>query len=123
MRRIYDAFARWDVDEMLRDVAHDFVMTLPDTVPFGGTRHGPDAMHTFARIYQDWIDGPFADPDDFLDAGDRLVVLGRLRGRGKATGRDYEVDFAHVWAFEDGVPCRLRSYFDSAPIMEALSEG
>ena len=39
--RIYAAFARWDVEEMLRDVTHDFELRLPDTVPFGGTRHGP----------------------------------------------------------------------------------
>jgi ketosteroid isomerase-like protein len=121
VRRIYAAFARWDVDEMLRDVTHDFELIVPPAVPFGGTRHGPEAIRTFARIFRDHVDGGFADPDDFLDAGDRMVVLGRMRGRGRSTGRDFEAHFAHVWTFSDGVPSRCRSYFDSAPILEALT--
>jgi uncharacterized protein len=64
-----------------------------------------------------------ADPDDFLDAGDRMVVLGRMRGRAKASGREYEVEFVHVWTMTDGVASRLRAYFDTAPIMAALGEG
>ena len=79
VQRIYAAFARWDVDEMLSDVSHDFELTLPDALPFGGTRHGRDGVRTFAQLFQDLIEGGFADPDDFLEAGDRLVVLGRRR--------------------------------------------
>jgi ketosteroid isomerase-like protein len=121
VQRIYAAFARWDVDEMLSDVSHDFELTLPDPVPFGGTRHGRSGVRAFARLFQDHFEGGFADPDDYLEAGDRLVVLGRLRGRARETGREYEVPFAHVWAFSDGVPCRCRSYFDSSPVVAALS--
>ncbi len=120
VKRIYAAFERWDVDEMLRDVTHDFELIVPPAVPFGGTSHGSEAIRTFARIFQEHVDGGFADPDDFLDAGDRVVVLGRMRGRGRSTGRDFEAPFAHVWTFSDGVPSRCRSYFDSAPIMEAI---
>ena len=120
VQRIYAAFARWDVEDMLRDVTHDFELTLPDPVPFGGTRHGPGAVRSFARVFQDHVDGAFADPDDYLDAGDRLIVLGRMSGRGRETGRPFEVEFAHVWTFSDGVPSRCHSYFDSVPILAAL---
>ena len=51
-----------------------------------------------------------------------IVVLGRLRGRARATGEEYEVDFAHVWTLSDGVPSRCHSYFDTAPIMAVLSD-
>ncbi len=121
VRRIYAAFARWDIDEMLRDVTHDFEFVLPESVPFGGRSHGSEAIRTFARLFQEHVDGGFADPDDFLDAGDRVVVLGRMRGRGRSTGRDFDAPFAAVWTFSDGVPSRCRSYFDSAPIMDALT--
>ena len=121
VQRIYAAFSRWDVDEMLSDVSHDFELTLPDPLPFGGTRHGPQRTPRVRTALPRPRPGGFADPDDYLEAGDRLVVLGRLRGRARETGRDYEVPFAHVWAFSDGVPCRCRSYFDSAPIVAALS--
>ena len=120
VRRIYGAFERWDFDELLSNVSHDMELTLPDTVPFGGTRHGPGGIRTFARLFQDHLEAGFAEPDDFLDAGDRIVVTGRIRGRARRTGRDFEVPFAHVWTFSDGVPSRCHSYFDTAPVMAAL---
>ena len=120
VRRIYSAFSRWDVDDMLRDVTHDFELTLPDTVPFGGTRHGRGGLRAVARIFQVHIEGGVAEPDDILDARDRIVVLGRIRGQGRASGTDFEVPFVHVWAFSDGVPSLCVSYFDTAPIMAAL---
>jgi uncharacterized protein len=123
LRRIYGALSRWDVDEFLRDLAHDIEWSLPDTVPWGGTRHGHDGMRAFATIFQDHVEGTWADPDDFLDAGDRIVVLGRLRGRARATGQLFEVDFAHVWTLTDGMASRCRSYFDSSPILSALEGG
>jgi uncharacterized protein len=120
LRRIYDALLRWDVEEFARDVTHDFELILPETVPWGGTRHGRDGVEAYAAIFRDHVEGQWADPDDFLEAGELIVVLGRLLGRARATGEEYEVDFAHVWTLSDGVPSRCRSYFDTAPIMAAL---
>ncbi len=122
LRRIYDALARWDVDEFANDVTHDFELVLPKTVPWGGTRHGRDGVEAYAAIFRDHVEGQWADPDDFIEAGDLIVVLGRLRGRARATGEEYEVDFAHVWTLSDGMPSRCRSYFDTAPIMAVLSD-
>ena len=120
LRRIYDALFRWDIDALADGVTHDFEMTLPETVPWGGTRHGREGVSTFGTIFRDHVEGQWADPDDFIDAGDLIVVLGRLRGRAKASGQEYEVHFAHIWTLSDGVPSRCRSYFDTAPIMAAL---
>jgi uncharacterized protein len=122
LRRIYAAFSRWDIDELESDVAHDFELSLPDSLPWGGTRHGHDGVRAFATIFQDHIEGVWADPDDFLDAGDRVIVLGLLRGRVKETGREFELGFAHVWAFSDGAAWRCRGYFDTAPIIAALED-
>jgi ketosteroid isomerase-like protein len=120
LRRIYEALSMWDVDELLRDLAHDIEWSLPESVPWGGTRHGHDGVRAFATIFQDHVEGPWADPDDFLDAGDRVVVLGRLQGRARATGEAFEAHFAHVWTLSDGIASRCQSYFDTAPVMAAM---
>ena len=120
LRRVYEALSRWDVEGFVSDVSHDFELISPDTVPWGGPRHGHDGMRTFAAIFQEHIEGPWADADDFVDAGDRIVVLGRLRGRARASGEEFEVPFAHVWSLSEGVPSRCRSYYDTAPIMAVL---
>jgi ketosteroid isomerase-like protein len=120
LQRIYDALSRWDIDEFADNVTHDFEFVLPETIPWGGTRHGRDGVSAFATIFRDYVDGQWADADDFIDAGEVIVVLGRLRGRVREGAKDYEVHFAHVWTLSDGVPSRCRSYFDTAPVMAAL---
>ncbi len=120
LRRIYDALSRWDVDELVKDLAHDIELNLPESLPWGGTRHGHDGVRAFATIFQDHVDGVWADPDDFLAADDRMVVLGRIRGRARESGQGFEVPFAHVWTLSDGIGSRCRAYFDSAPILAAL---
>jgi ketosteroid isomerase-like protein len=120
VKRIYTALTRWDMEDLVADVSHDIELTLPDPLPWGGTHHGPDGVRSFAQIFRDHVDGSWADPDDFLDAGDRIVVLGRVRGQARRSGRDFEVGFAHVWTLTDGIASRAQLYYDSAPILSAL---
>jgi ketosteroid isomerase-like protein len=72
------------------------------------------------ELHAEHVDGSWFDPDDFLDAGDRIVVLGRARGRAMATGEEFEVPFAHVWTLSDGVPSQFVGYVDATPIVAAL---
>jgi len=120
VRRIYTAINRGDIDELAADVAHDIEWSVPDFVPWGGTRHGPDGIRAFADLFQDHVEGNWADPDDFLEAEDRVVVLGRLRGRARATGQAFEVGFVHVWTLSDGAVSHLRAFYDTAPVLAAL---
>jgi uncharacterized protein len=123
VRRIYEAMSRWDIDELAQSVTHDFELNMPESVPFGGTRHGYDGVKAFASVFEEHLEGPWAEPDEYLDAGDALVVLGRLRGQGRESGRAFEVPFAHVWTFSDGAPSRCRAYYDTAPITAAIEAG
>ena len=81
-----------------------------------------DGVRSFAQIFRDHVDGVWADPDDFLDAGDRIVVLGRVAGQARDSGREFEVDFAHVWTLADGVASGARFFYDSAQILAALED-
>lgn len=120
VRRIYTALTRWDIDDLVADLTHDIEWSLPEPLPWGGTHHGPDGVRAFAQIFREHVDGPWADPDDFLDAGDRIVVIGRLRGEARESGRDFEVEFVHVWALSDGVASHVRVFYDTTPILAAL---
>jgi ketosteroid isomerase-like protein len=120
LRATYSAFQRSEGEELPEHVAHDIEWNLPEAVPWGGTHHGPGGIQAFLEIFHEHVEGSWADPDEFLDAGDRVVVLGRMRGRSKAHGTGFEVAFAHVWGLTDGVPSSMRSYFDTAPVMAAL---
>jgi ketosteroid isomerase-like protein len=119
LQRIYGALSHGSTEELLSAVAHDIEWSLPETLPWGGVHHGPDGIQTVVEIFQDHADGSWV-ADHFLDAVDRIVVLGRMRGRAIASGREFETPFAHVWGMSDGVPASFRGYLDAAPIMAAL---
>lgn len=72
------------------------------------------------RPEADPIEGTWADPGELFDVGDRIIVLGRMRGRARATGRSFEIPFPHVWGLTDGVPSRCRAYLDTAPVSTAI---
>ena len=121
VRDAYDAFDRHDLDGLLGLLSHDVVWHAPETLPWGGTRHGRDGVTTYFELLDEHVEGGWGDPDEYLDAGERVVVLGRLRGRARATGGEFEARFVHVWDFQDGVAVNFDSIVDSAAILAALA--
>ena len=120
LRRIYDAMQRQDADQLSESVTHDVEWVLPDGVPWGGTVHGHLGVIAMVELFKDHVEGIWADPDEVIDGGDRMVVLGRMQGRARASDKEFEVPFAHVWGLDEGVPSRFRAYYDTAPIAAAL---
>ena len=95
LQRIYEALSRWDVDEFANGVTHDFVLTLPETVPWGGTRHGRDGLEAFRDdLHGITSRGNGPKRTSSSTPVSVIVVLGRLRGRARATGDEFEEHFA-----------------------------
>src|SRR5918912_4142939 len=46
------------------------------------------------------------------DAGERVVVLGEIVGRGRLSGLPFRSPFGHVWTIRDGKAVRLDGYLD-----------
>jgi len=53
------------------------------------------------------------DPEEFIDAGERVVVLARLSARGRESGVSLERRDGMVWTVRDGKAVRL-DYFNNA---------
>jgi uncharacterized protein len=123
LRDIYAAIQRHDTDRLSEALAHDIEWTLPESVPWGGTHHGHLGVTAVVEIFEEHVDGLWADPDELIDGDDRVVVLGRVSGTARATGEHFEVPFAHVWTLTDGLPSRFRGYYDTAPVTAALGLG
>jgi ketosteroid isomerase-like protein len=115
-RRSYDAFARHDLDAVLADRHEDVEWQQAQGLPHGGTYRGRDEVrrNIFEPLDAEWWSEFHADPTEFLDAGDQVVVLGRYSGRAKGTGRELDVPYVHVWTFADGKAVRFRQFLDTA---------
>ncbi|MGE5635516.1 MAG: nuclear transport factor 2 family protein [Nocardioidaceae bacterium] len=62
-----------------------------------------------------------SSPEEFIDAGERVVVLGRYRGHGSDTGIPLDAPFAHIWTIHGGKAVRYRDYYDTANWLRSLS--
>jgi hypothetical protein len=58
-------------------------------------------------------------PEEFLDAGDTVVVLGRYGGTCKATGRAIHAQMAHVWRVSGGKAAAFQQYVDTLQVARA----
>ena len=121
--RSYDAFARDDMDAVLADMHADIEWHQAQGLPHGGFYRGLDEVrrHIFDPLDRDWWAEFVVEPDEFIEAGPQVVVLGRYRGVAKGTGRRLDVPFVHVWTFEGGLAVRFRQFLDTAGWVEALA--
>jgi len=64
------------------------------------------------------------EPEEFIDAGDNVVVLLHEYRRGRGSGVELETDTAVVVAVREGRVVRIQGYMDRAAALEAagLSE-
>jgi hypothetical protein len=123
VRRSYDAFERHDIDGVLADMHPDIEWHQAQGLPHGGLYRGVDEVkrNIFDPLHGAWWEEFSAPPDEFLDAGDQVVVIGRYRGTAKGTGKTLDVPFVHVWTVANGKAIRFRQYLDTAGWIEALT--
>lgn len=123
VKRSYAAFAIGDMDGVLGDMDAEIEWQQAQGLPHGGTYHGLEEVrrNIFDPLDAEWWDEFSADPTEFLDAGDEVVVLGRYRGVAKGTGKQLDVPFVHIWAVRGERAVRFRQFLDTAGWIEALS--
>jgi uncharacterized protein len=122
VQRSYEAFARDDLDAVLADMHPEIEWHQAQGLPHGGFYRGVDEVrrNIFDPLDEEWWDEFTAEPDEFLDAGSEIVVLGRYRGVAKQTGKELDVPFVHVWSIEAGKAVRFRQFLDTAGWVAAL---
>jgi ketosteroid isomerase-like protein len=121
VKQVYHAFAKGDIFAVLGFLNSEIDWTEAEGFPLGGTYHGPKAVleGVFMRLGSEWI-GFAAVPDEFIDAGDVVVALGKYSGAYKATGKNFQANFAHVWRVKDGKAIRFTQYVDTLLVHRAL---
>ena len=111
------------MDGVVADMHPEIEWHQAEGLPHGGFYRGIDEVRRaiFEPLDAEWWDEFDAVPDEFVDAGEQVLVLGRYRARAKRTGKRLDVPFLHVWSFRDGKATRFRQFLDTAGWNEALS--
>jgi uncharacterized protein len=121
VKAVYAAFATGDIPAVLGALSPDIAWTEAEGFPLAGTYIGPRAVleGVFMRLGSEW-QGFAAVPDEFIDGGDTVVVLGKYSGKYKATGKSFQANFAHVWKMKDGKAAQFIQYTDTLLVHRAL---
>jgi ketosteroid isomerase-like protein len=93
---------------------------VSDTLPGGGELHGTWEVLAFLDATNELWEDAHPDPEEFLPAGDTLIVLGNWRARVKATGVTVTAPFAHVQRFRDGKLAYFHNHVDTAKVLRSL---
>ena len=115
-RRAYESLAAGDFERALSAFHPDVEWLEPDVPdnPVAGLHHGHDELGALLRRADSLCEEFAVEADDFIDAGDRVVVTGRLTGR--LDDEELTAPFAHVWEMSGDLAVRGRGYGDTAAL-------
>jgi ketosteroid isomerase-like protein len=115
----YELLNRGDLDGVLQFCAPDFEFRDLPALPGSGVFIGHDAFRAWYAQLNDAFEDLRFEPDEFIDAGDRIVVVNHATGRGMGSGATVEMHFSNVWTLSDGKIVRHIAYGDHAEALEA----
>ena len=125
VRRLYEAFAAGDVDTIITLMSPDIEWVEAENFPYADNNpyRGPEAVLTgvFGRLGTEW-QGFGAHPEEYIDGGDTVVVLGRYSGTCAATGKAMAPQMAHVLRVVDGRITSFRQYVDTLAVARATGD-
>jgi ketosteroid isomerase-like protein len=117
VRGVYDGWSRGDFSAG-EFFAPDVEFELVDWPHPARSRGLAEMARIWRATLAAWDDFR-AEADDFIDFGHNVLVLNRIRGRGKESGAEVSAQTATVWTLETGKVVRLALYWDTAGARQA----
>jgi ketosteroid isomerase-like protein len=123
LRALYERWARRDYsDRDAFDPQVVFTRIMSGAVPgpgMAGVWHGVDEMW---RAVVDWLrnwEDYRVEPEDFIDLGDRVLVLSRQTARGKLSGANVQAEIGEIFTLRDGRIVSWDLYLDRTEAVQA----
>lgn len=127
--RLKQAYAQWSgqkgadcqcwMDLMAEDVSLGSLADGAPEMSFSARRNSRDQILDYLNeLTRDWDMLSF-DMGDFIAQGDRVVAIGRVAWRNKATGKIADTPKIDVWRFRDGKAVDFIEFYDTARSFEA----
>ena len=124
VRQAYEAFQRGEPDKAMHLVSPEVELHgTSGGLSDGSVARGIEAVgQTFEMWDEDWETDLI--PQEFIDAGDQVVLLQHELRRGRGSGVEVESDTAVLYGLRDGRIVRIQGFMDQGEALEAagLSE-
>jgi hypothetical protein len=124
VQRGYEALASGDIEGVLAVLDPQIEWVHPAGLPYGGTHRGLAGVQEVLGLWGETYEEMQVVPEEFLDAGDSVVVVGRYRVRPRG-GEELETWFVNIFDLAGGKVTRFRDYSDKAvrlaPVFDATA--
>jgi uncharacterized protein len=120
LRGAYEDFNERGVEAILERLAPGFQVRDRESSPDRETRYGREGVKQLFDSYMEAFDALRLEPEEFIDAGEQIVVSLHQLARGKGSGARVVSRIAHVWTMQEGAAARLRIFADKETALEAL---
>jgi ketosteroid isomerase-like protein len=97
----------------------EFELEEASNVPDRESYSGRDAFIANMAKLEESFDELRMEPIEFVDLGDKLVVVLSIAGRGRAGGAPVETTIAQLWSLRDGKAVSLRDYATKSEALDA----
>ena len=124
-KRAVEAANRRDIEPLLAELDPEVEWHARLAMVGGDSIYrGHEGVRAFIQDLWETLADTKLEFPEILDAEDQVVALGRLSGRGKASGIETQLPFAYVVQYAHGKAIRVRAYLDHDEALEAagLSE-
>ena len=119
VRSIYAAYQRRDFAAFFAVLDPEIEVRQTRQLPWGGEYRGYDRVRElFTQVAELTETQP--TPEEYVESGETVVAIGRLRGRARATGKPIDLRIVHAWTLRDGRVIRYDAYMDAPKMLEAL---
>lgn len=107
VREIYDRFRGGDEEGALALYHPDVEVHDRPEIPDPQVYRGHEGVLSALGASRAEFAGLDIVPEEFVDDGDRVVVLFRFVGTGRESGVPIEQRLCHVWTVDDGLVTRM----------------
>jgi ketosteroid isomerase-like protein len=120
LRRIYEAWGRGEFTEGGELYDPHVVLVLRPEFPEAGPHYGREAIRRY--MLEDFLvdfDGATISGEEFLDAGDTVVVAVHQQAMGPRSGAPVDMRYFQLWTFRAGTVVRIESIMDREDALDA----
>jgi ketosteroid isomerase-like protein len=88
--------------------------------PDGSVYQGRNALRAYFKRFSSEFDRFWWEAEDILDAdNDQVLILVRVRGRGKVSGAEFDIRGGWLFTVREGSAVRVDAYLDRREAFEA----
>jgi ketosteroid isomerase-like protein len=103
-------------------IADNYVCNLPIGLPYGGDFHGWNGYTEVFKNIVDFFSEIAFGPNEYIGGEDKVVVLSRLKGKLKRSGKDIDMPLVEVWTLHAGMVSNIMAFYYDTKLICDLNE-